>query len=202
MTAKKRRCTSMEYTFVETPIGRLYAAHAEKVLCFISADEEQVFTYKVNSLFGAFPNRGDQATARLVTRILTTIVGEKPYDGPMSLSILTSFQRAVLNKAIQIPRGEVRSYAWIANALQHPLASRAVGTALARNPLPYIIPCHRVICSDGRLGYYSGGGGTEMKARLLAYEGINIQLLNNNMLKQWCQLKHEIILHEVNHNNN
>jgi len=71
---------------------------------------------------------------------------------------LTSFQIRVLMETIRIPRGETRTYKQIAAAAGRPNAYRAVGTALKKNPFPVIIPCHRVIKSDGSIGDYSGGG--------------------------------------------
>jgi methylated-DNA-[protein]-cysteine S-methyltransferase len=67
-----------------------------------------------------------------------------------------------------IPYGETRSYAWVAEQIGQPRAVRAVGQALGKNPLPIIIPCHRVITSNGKLGGF--GGGLEMKKRLLSLE--------------------------------
>lgn len=87
---------------------------------------------------------------------------------PVDLSTLPAFQRRVLEAAYRIPLGETRTYAWIARRIGHPHAARAVGTALARNPVPLIIPCHRVLRSDGALGGYAFGVG--MKERLLALE--------------------------------
>ncbi|MBO0683080.1 MAG: methylated-DNA--[protein]-cysteine S-methyltransferase [Candidatus Dormibacteraeota bacterium] len=82
---------------------------------------------------------------------------------------LTDFERSVLLKTLEIPRGEVRTYAWVAREIGHPRAVRAVGTALRKNPLPILIPCHRVIRADG-LGNYAGGA-PERKRAMLSYEG-------------------------------
>ena len=71
---------------------------------------------------------------------------------------LTEFEQAVLRKTYQIPRGEVRPYGWVAREIRRPAAVRAVGTALANNPIPYFIPCHRVVRTDGEIGNYGGGG--------------------------------------------
>ena len=81
---------------------------------------------------------------------------------------LPPFTRAVLKVTAQIPYGEVRSYRWIANKLGHPNAARAVGNALAKNPVPIIIPCHRVVRSDGSIGGFALGG--RWKKRLLNLE--------------------------------
>lgn len=87
---------------------------------------------------------------------------------PVDLSGAPPFQREVLAAARSIPYGEVRAYAWIAERIRHPRAVRAVGTALGRNPVPLIVPCHRVLRSDGGVGGYLFG--TEYKDRLLALE--------------------------------
>jgi methylated-DNA-[protein]-cysteine S-methyltransferase len=87
------------------------------------------------------------------------------------LQKLPAFQRHVYQICAQIPEGQVRTYAWIAERVGKPGAARAVGTALSKNPFAPIIPCHRVIRSDGRMGGYSGPGGVGGKKRLLTAEG-------------------------------
>jgi methylated-DNA-[protein]-cysteine S-methyltransferase len=84
----------------------------------------------------------------------------------------TKFQRAIWQQMLAIPYGETRSYKWIAEKLGHPTASRAVANACGKNPLPIIIPCHRVIRSNGELGGFSMSGGVEIKKKLLALEGV------------------------------
>jgi len=81
------------------------------------------------------------------------------------------FERAVLQALRRIPPGQVRTYGEIARTLGKPSAARAVGTACARNPLPLLIPCHRVVRSDGKLGGYSLRGGVALKRQLLEAEG-------------------------------
>lgn len=82
----------------------------------------------------------------------------------------TPFQKKVWSELLRIPRGETRTYGQIAGKIGHPRASRAVGYACKMNPFPVIVPCHRVIRSDGRLGGYSGRGGPKRKAALLKQE--------------------------------
>jgi O-6-methylguanine DNA methyltransferase len=89
---------------------------------------------------------------------------------------LTEFEQAVLRKTYQIPRGEVRPYGWVAREIRRPAAVRAVGTALANNPIPYFIPCHRVVRTDGHIGNY-GGGGPEAKKAILTMEGVGVNRL-------------------------
>ena len=83
------------------------------------------------------------------------------------------FRGAALRACAQIPSGHVATYADIARAAGSPGAARAVGSAMAGNPVPVVIPCHRVVRADGRLGEYAMGG-TEMKERMLRAEGIGI----------------------------
>ncbi len=93
---------------------------------------------------------------------------EAAFPDELDLSSATPFQRRVWEITRLIPYGETRSYAWVAGQIGKPGAVRAVGQALGRNPLPIIIPCHRVLTSQGELGGYSGG--VEMKRRLLFLE--------------------------------
>ena len=90
------------------------------------------------------------------------------FSVPVDLSEVPDFQRRVLETARKIPFGEARPYAWVADRIGHPRAARAVGTALGRNPVPLIVPCHRVWRSDGGLGGYLFG--VDVKSRLLRLE--------------------------------
>jgi methylated-DNA-[protein]-cysteine S-methyltransferase len=108
--------------------------------------------------------------ADLIERCRAYYTGRR-VDFPDNLDIAgaTSFQRAVWEAARLIPYGHTRSYAWVAAAAGNPQAARAAGQALARNPLPVIVPCHRVLAADGGLGGFSGG--LAMKEFLLRLEG-------------------------------
>lgn len=89
---------------------------------------------------------------------------------PVDLSSVTDFQAQVLLATATIPKGEVRPYGWVAREISRPKAVRAVGSAVARNPIPLIIPCHRVVRTDGHIGNYSLGG-PHNKVELLTHEG-------------------------------
>jgi methylated-DNA-[protein]-cysteine S-methyltransferase len=91
-------------------------------------------------------------------------------DIRLDLGQKSDFQRRVLNVCRKIPYGTTLSYAELAELAGFPGASRAVGNCMASNNLPILIPCHRVVCSNGSLGSYSAPGGTRMKKRLLALE--------------------------------
>ena len=89
------------------------------------------------------------------------------------LADCSPFQRKVLLTTYIIPRGSTETYASIAKKIGNPKSTRAVGTALAKNPFPILIPCHRVIRSDGKIGNYQGG--TEKKRALLKKEGVKLR---------------------------
>ncbi len=88
-------------------------------------------------------------------------------------SDFTGFQNKVYRAVSRIPKGEVRSYKWVAAEIGSPLAFRAVGSALNKNPYPGLIPCHRVVRSDGSIGSYSKGAG--LKKRMLEDEGLTVR---------------------------
>jgi methylated-DNA-[protein]-cysteine S-methyltransferase len=95
---------------------------------------------------------------------------------PLDLSGGTPFQQAVWQALLTIPYGETRSYAWLAQAIGKPQAVRAVGQANRRNPLPIIVPCHRVLPQSGGLGGYMGPAatGVQIKQALLTLEGARL----------------------------
>jgi methylated-DNA-[protein]-cysteine S-methyltransferase len=100
------------------------------------------------------------------------LAGERmAFEFSLDLSGYTEFQREVWGITRSISYGEIRTYSWVSKKLGTPKSSRAVGTALAKNPLPIVVPCHRVIRRDGNLGGYSAEGGIEIKAKLLKMEG-------------------------------
>jgi methylated-DNA-[protein]-cysteine S-methyltransferase len=107
--------------------------------------------------------------ARLNDELTRYFAGELlEFSVPLDVSGHTPFRRMVWAVDRQIPYGQTRTYGWIAAQIGRPFAGRAVGGALAANPIPIIIPCHRVVRHDGSLGGYTGG--VQMKATLLALE--------------------------------
>ncbi len=107
--------------------------------------------------------------ADLVERLKVYFNGRKAtFPDELDLSGATPFQRKVWEITRLIPYGETRSYLWVANQIKRPRAARAVGQALGRNPLAIIVPCHRVVASNGQLGGFTGG--LEMKRYLLWLE--------------------------------
>lgn len=97
------------------------------------------------------------------------------FSAHLDFSAATGFQKKVWSETARIPYGRVKTYGWIAGRIGMPRASRAVGTALGRNPLPIIIPCHRVLREDGGLGGFSAAQGVALKKKLLVLEGVHVQ---------------------------
>jgi methylated-DNA-[protein]-cysteine S-methyltransferase len=100
--------------------------------------------------------------------------GNPAFSFQLDFSGATLFQKAVWKAVRKIPYGQVRTYQWIAKQIKNPLSMRAAGSALGRNPLPIVVPCHRVIREDGLLGGFSAPLGVEMKAALLKLEGVSL----------------------------
>lgn len=116
------------------------------------------------------------APRAIADRLAAAVDGGDSEPGPVDLTHLTPFQQDVLRVVAAIPRGEVRPYGWVAAMAGRPRAARAVGRAVAANPVPLVIPCHRVTRSSGEIGAYSGGG-PGIKARILRHEGVDIEAL-------------------------
>ena len=94
----------------------------------------------------------------IMKRLIDYFTGHRvKFQDELDLSGATEFQRRVWQIAGKIPHGETRTYKWLAAEIRQPAAARAVGQALGRNPLPIIIPCHRVLAHDGSLGGFTGG---------------------------------------------
>lgn len=120
--------------------------------------------------FGRSLSEGDPLHP-MVDAARRALAGEK-IEVPLDLSSCSPFEAAVLRKAAEIPSKHARSYGWIAREIGAPGAVRAVGTALGKNPVPLLVPCHRVIRGDGSAGDYVFGG--EAKRTLLEAEGLDV----------------------------
>ena len=110
-----------------------------------------------------------------VERMCAYLDGDRvEWDGvPLDCSGVSAFRRAVWGVTRAIPYGQVRTYGWIARQLGRPRAARAVGSAMAANPFPIIVPCHRIVGSDFRLGHFSSGA--DWKAHLHNIEGVKLR---------------------------
>lgn len=164
------------YFSLPSPIGPIFVAYNDAgVSAVMPAEDPGRFEEAFHARFGRTARRTDRPSNALARAIEARLASDHPAALRFDLRGLSEFEQAVLLKALEIPRGEVRPYAWIAAEIERPRAVRAVGTALGRNPIPLLIPCHRVVRSDGRSGDYVFGA--EAKRALLQSEGIQPALL-------------------------
>jgi O-6-methylguanine DNA methyltransferase len=164
-----RRCGLVDgYALVDSPLGRVYVASGEHGITTVAeARSDADFERSYNERFGRRAERRDELTPELARALAAGS------DAAVDLRGCNPFQRDVLEAARSIHEGEVRPYAWIAREIGKPKAVRAVGTALAHNPVPLVIPCHRVVRSDGTIGEYALGSAE--KIHLLEHEGVDIE---------------------------
>lgn len=165
------------YVQVDGPIGPLLVAFGSTGISLVSrAGDPGAFEEEFRATFGRPVQRATAAPPRIARLIEARVWGRgrapAAADAPVDLAWLPDFERQVLRKTMEIPRGEVRPYSWVAAEIGRPLAVRAVGNALARNPIPFVIPCHRVVRADGTVGQY-GAGGPSAKRALLSSEGVD-----------------------------
>ena len=162
----------INYTIISSPIGELLLAKSDRGLNHI------IFEHKISRfeaiIDGGFPDQkiinNDNALKTEVNQLKEYFSGlRKEFDIKLDLSIPPFYQK-VLNIVNKIPYGKYLSYQEVATKAGNSKASRAAGSANARNPIPIIIPCHRVLASGGKLGGY--GGGIKIKKYLLKLEGI------------------------------
>jgi methylated-DNA-[protein]-cysteine S-methyltransferase len=156
---------------VESPIGTLFVAFRHTGITAIAIDrgegDEAVVTRLQRRLGrGVIPSQAPQWVRDTVEAFFRT---HRPDLDKVDITELTTFEQSALRAAATIPPGEVRSYGWVAEAIGQPTAARAVGRAMARNPVPLLYPCHRVVDATGALHQYAYG--VEVKARILELEG-------------------------------
>jgi methylated-DNA-[protein]-cysteine S-methyltransferase len=156
---------------MSSPLGKLFVAVNARGLCALDfGRRESDFLQRLDPQ--ARLEKNPKAVQRVTNQLLEYFARDRTkFDLPIDLSVVTPFQRDVLAIACRIAPGRVWTYHRVAEAMGRPKSSRPVGQALARNPVPIIIPCHRVIASDGTLGGYSGGSGLKAKRWLLRLEG-------------------------------
>jgi O-6-methylguanine DNA methyltransferase len=160
------------YAPLPTAIGRVWVAfRGGAVVALRRAASAAAFESAFRREFGRSIRRAPEVPERLLAALRAVLAGERPKGLHFDLSGLSEFERAVLAKAVEVPAGEVRTYAWVAREIGRPAAVRAVGTALGRNPIPLLIPCHRIVRSDGRISGYIFGRAA--KRSLLAGEGVD-----------------------------
>jgi methylated-DNA-[protein]-cysteine S-methyltransferase len=159
------------YDFVDSPVGPLFVAASKRGVCRISYDAEPereldrlAHDFGVGVLLSAKPI--DPARRELDEYFEGT---RREFDLPLDVALLADFNRRVLRELARVPYGEIVTYGELAARSARPRAARAVGMVMNRNPLPIVLPCHRVIGANGKLTGYAGG--LERKETLLRLEG-------------------------------
>jgi O-6-methylguanine DNA methyltransferase len=150
------------------------AHDGSQALAVRPADEPRRFEAWLEGRLGGWARPA--AMPEPVLRTLEDAVGGRTIHRP-PLAGLDESDRQVLLKTLDIPRGQVRSYAWVAAQVGREGAAKEVGATLAANPLPLLVPCHRVVRGDFEVGWYNCGGRRAKRA-MLAHEGVNVDLLD------------------------
>jgi AraC family transcriptional regulator of adaptative response/methylated-DNA-[protein]-cysteine methyltransferase len=162
---------TIRYSTADSPLGRVLAGATDRGLCFVGLGNSDASLER--ALATEFPRaeraRDDRGLGRMVRQVVERVRGRRPHgDLPLDIQA-TAFQRLVWDELTRIPLGDTVSYAEVARRVGRPKAVRAVAAACAGNPVAVVIPCHRVVRSDGGLGGYRWGVGR--KAALLNAEG-------------------------------
>ena len=164
------------YDRIETPFGDYLAAKTPRGLVRLAflwrydeGDAVEELARRVSPRVLRAPERLDDVRRQLEEYFAG---GRRRFELPLDRSLMAGFSRKVLNRTARIPYGRVSTYLEVAAGAGSPRAYRAAGNALANNPIPIVVPCHRVLATGGGLGGY--GGGLEMKRRLLDLEGAEV----------------------------
>jgi O-6-methylguanine DNA methyltransferase len=180
-----------------SPIGLLWVAWNGRGVSTVDLGEDGA---ALAARHGAQVGRRTILTATLPAALASAVsrrlAGERHVPIKLDLRGRTAFEVAVWEKTLEIPFGEVRPYGWIAAEIGRPKAVRAVGTALGHNPVPLVVPCHRVVRTDGLIGNYSLGGPHNKRAILTA-EGLDpdaleadarhgVRLVGSDTTKIYC----------------
>jgi methylated-DNA-[protein]-cysteine S-methyltransferase len=170
-SAASEQLLDVAYDFVDSPIGTLLVAATPRGVCRISydADPEQHLDVLART-FGVRILRSPKPVDAARRELDEYFEGRRhEFDLPVDLALLADFNRRVLRELARVPYGEVVTYGELAARAARPRAARAVGTVMNRNPLPIVLPCHRVVGSTGKLVGYAGG--LHRKEALLRLEG-------------------------------
>lgn len=157
----------------DSPIGSIWIAATEKGVAGVSLwPDKERFEAEMARLTGRRPTFAQEMVSSAADQLSAYFRKEQTqFELPIDWSVMTPFQELVLRAVYAIPYGRISRYGDIARQVGRPKAVRAVGRANATNPIPIIIPCHRVLGSDGKLHGYSAPNGLETKAWLLRLEG-------------------------------
>jgi len=170
---KNEQNTTIHYTSFHSPMGKMHIGVTDKGLCCIAMSDSSWYTFleETGKRTEIILSKSDSRTDDTKLKLLRYFDGKtKQFDITVDLIAMTTFQKKVLISTKEIKYGNVKSYQDIAESVGSPKASRAVGNALGKNPIPIVIPCHRVIKTDGTIGGFTGG--LDKKRFLLKLENI------------------------------
>ena len=167
------------YTIVDTAIGAIAVAWSDAGICRVALpqrDREAMERRFAAKLDGAGPAEPPAAIAAAIGLIKRYAKGEEVDFSavPVDLGGVDLFQRAIYQAARQLDFGETTTYGGLADAAGHPGKARETGEALGRNPVPLIVPCHRILAAGGKIGGFSAPGGSAAKEKLLTLEGVRV----------------------------
>jgi methylated-DNA-[protein]-cysteine S-methyltransferase len=159
------------YDLAETPVGTLLVGATDRGLCRIMfKPDPETARERLARDFGPRVLRSSKPVERVRLELDEYFAGRRTeFDLELDLRAVPDFNLQVLRELAHVPYGQVTTYGTLARRVGHPSAARAVGTVMNRNPIPIVLPCHRVIGSNGKLVGY--GGGLDVKERLLRLEG-------------------------------
>jgi methylated-DNA-[protein]-cysteine S-methyltransferase len=157
----------------DTPLGNLRLAASDLGLVAVEWADSQPNLDSLLQRLGRPLEVNEMKLRPYAREVIEYLKGKRrDFDFAIDWDSLKPFQRKAMKAVFKIPYGQIRTYADIAAKIGHPNAPRAVGRANATNPMPLVIPCHRVIGTDGKLHGYGGGNGLPTKTWLLNMEGV------------------------------
>jgi len=160
----------IEVLTIPTPIGEVHLAATDAGLASVSMGDGP----RIAGLDGVV-DIGGETVERAASQLDEYFRGDRStFAVDLDWQLVAGFRRAVLQALVSVPYGETVSYGELAGMVGNPGAVRAVGSAMAHNPLAIVVPCHRVLASGGRPGGYSAPGGLRTKQQLLALEGVEL----------------------------
>lgn len=167
--------SGLTYHLCETELGwvaLVFSPHGLRGTMLPRPNQDEAYRDAVE--MGATEPARESDLADIPERVAAIVSGKHPSLAfQIDWGDVKGFRRAVMEETMRIPAGETRSYGWIAEKVGHPGAARAVGRVMATNPLPLVVPCHRVVGSTGSL--HGFGGGLPMKEALLKAEGASVR---------------------------
>ena len=177
---KRVGLSEIRFDSIETPVGLVYVALSERGVCDVTFGETDENRYR-DRLWAARVRRDSKAASPVLRELDAYFAGRLTrFSVPVDLRRVTPFTRKVLEAAKRVAFGQLTSYGDIAKQIGLPNASRAVGGALGRNPVPVIVPCHRVIARGCQLGGFTGGLDT--KRVLLRLEGCSVDACSGRVV--------------------